>query len=421
MTGAIHHRRDTCRICGSSALRQILSLGPMPLANAFLSSPAELEGERSFPLDVRFCEGCTFVQLVDVVAPEVLFRHYLYTSGTSDTMSAHHQSLAGRVVEALHVNRGDLVVEVASNDGSLLRCFQPFGVRVLGVEPARNIAAMASAAGIATVTEFFTPQVAVDVRAKHGPAAAVLANNVLAHVDDPREFLAAARLLVEPAGSVVVEVPYVGDLLDRLAYDTIYHEHLGYFSVGAFVALAESVDLTITRIDRIPVHGGSLRVWFSPRGRERHQHGASVLELLGTERAAGLHDLDRYSRFSAQVEGNRRQLVDMLIGMRADGRTVAAYGAPAKGNTLLNYCGITADLVAFTVDKNPLKVGLLTPGSHIPVLPVSAIAERQPDYLLLLAWNFADEIMRQQSAYVAAGGRFILPIPQPTVVAGALT
>jgi hypothetical protein len=392
----------------------------MPLANAFLASPAEFDEERSFPLDVFFCETCAFLQLVDVVAPEVLFRHYIYTSGTSETMAAHNATLAATVVSTLRLDTRALVVEIASNDGSLLKCFRNHGVRVVGVEPARNIADLATRAGIETVTEFFDVSIAQAVRARRGPASVLLANNVLAHVDDPSGFLHAARLLVEPEGCIIVEVPYVGDLLDRLAYDTVYHEHLGYFSAHAFVALAESAALRIDRIDRVPVHGGSLRVWFMPAERGSSEHGVTVLALLEAERSAGLHEFSRYARFGEAVEANRRELVGMLNDLAASGRKVAAYGAPAKGNTLLNYCGITSELVSYTVDKNPLKVGLFTPGSHIPVLPVSALTERRPDYVLLLAWNFADEVVRQQSTYIAGGGHFIIPVPRPTVIQGAL-
>jgi SAM-dependent methyltransferase len=387
----------------------------MPLANAFLRSPDEFAGEPSFPLDLYFCHGCSFVQLLDVIDHEVLFRHYLYASGTSDTIAAHNRELAANVVGLLDLGKEDLVVEVASNDGSLLKCFKALDVRVLGIEPAGNIAAKARAADLDVVERFFSSAVASDVRASHGPAAAVIANNVLAHVDDPRDFLAGARSLLKPGGLVIVEVPYLGELLDRLEYDTVYHEHLGYFSVGALVALADAADVSVVRVDRVAVHGGSIRVSFQSRD-EVPGHAPAVLELVRMEEEDGLGRLSRYERFARDVQRNRESVLTLLRQLVAAGRSVAGYGAPAKGNTLLNYCGIDGRLLPYTVDKSPLKVGMYTPGTHIPVLPVSTLLERQPDYVLVLAWNFADEIIRQQHEYRERGGQFILPIPDPVVV-----
>jgi SAM-dependent methyltransferase len=369
----------------------------------------------TFPLDMYFCDTCSLLQLLDVVAPDVLFRHYLYASGTSDTIAAHNQALASVVVERLGLGADDMVVEVASNDGSLLKHFRSRQLRVLGIEPASNIAQLAHAAGVETINEFFTEDVARHVRETHGDAAVVVANNVLAHVDDPRGFLRSARALLRPGGAVIVEVPYVGELLDRLEYDTVYHEHLSYFSIHALLALAEAVGLRVERIDRVAIHGGSLRVWFRADS-DCPRHGASVLSMDRDERSAGLHEMPRYERFRDQVEGNREALRRLLQDLADSGKTVAGYGAPAKGNTLLSYCGIDCRQLPYTVDKSPLKVGLFTPGTHIPVLPVSALAERRPDYVLILAWNFADEIMRQQAQHQVYGGRFILPIPEPTVV-----
>jgi SAM-dependent methyltransferase len=406
--------RSTCRVCGSTDLATFLSLGPTPLANGFLTSAADFTDERRFPLDVSFCRSCTFVQLLDVIDHETLFRHYVYLSGTSETTLAHNRELAAAVDERLNLGSGDLVVEIASNDGSLLKCF-PAGVRVLGVEPARNIAAAARAAGVATIDRFFDSSAAVEIRSTYGPATAVLANNVLAHVDSPRDFLAGARMLLRPGGLVVVEVPYLVDLIERLEYDTVYHEHLGYFSVRAVLALAERAGLSVAAIDRLRIHGGSLRVWLRPSA-ELPGHAPEVVALAEAERHDGFDDLARYLTFADEVAENRRHLVGLLEDLHARGCTVAGYGAPAKGNTLLNYCGIGPRLLPYTVDKNPLKVGRYTPGAHIPVLPVTTLLERQPDYVLILAWNVAEEVMRQQGEYRARGGKFIVPIPEPAVV-----
>lgn len=390
-------------------------MGPTPLANSFLRSEEEYVDERWFPLDVYFCETCSLVQLLDVVEPETLFRNYIYVTGTSETMAAHNARYARTLKEMLGLTSEDLVVEVASNDGSLLKCFQGQGVRTLGIEPATNIAAKARANGVHTINQFFNSSTAGAVSQAHGRAKAVVANNVLAHVDEPGDFLEGCKNLLEPKGLVVIEVPYIGELLNRLEYDTMYHEHLCCFSVSTLVRLCEQVGLRIVRLDHVPVHGGSLRMYAGPA--ERHPvHAEEVVGLAAQERERGLTRLDTYQRFAKAVEANRESIVKVLLQLKEAGRTVAGYGAPAKGNTLLNYCRIDTDLLAFTVDKNPLKVGLFTPGMHIPVLPVSALLERQPDYVLILAWNLAEEIVSQQQEYRRRGGRFIVPIPHPRVL-----
>ncbi len=409
-------QRTACRACGSETLTPFLTLGPTPLANAFLAAPEQFADERRYPLDVYFCRTCSLVQLADVVDPHVLFGTYLYVTGTSDTIVAHNRGYAHTVVERLSLGAGDLVVEVASNNGHLLQCFQPFGVRVLGVEPAANIAQMAEAAGVPTVNRFFNAAAARELVAAHGPARAVIGNNVLAHVDDPQDFLRGCATLLAADGAVVIEVPYLREFLDAVEFDTVYHEHLCYFSVTSLMRLCDAAGLAIAGIDRVAVHGGSIRM-YARRSEGAGDHAATVLRLVDEEAAAGLHDLDTYQQFAARVEATRAQLVALLERLRGEGKSVAAYGAPAKGNTLLNYCGIDTRLIEYTVDKNPLKVGLYTPGAHLPVLPVSTLLERQPDYVLILAWNFADEIMRQQDEYRARGGRFILPIPEPRIAA----
>jgi hypothetical protein len=411
-----HHKRTACRACGGSSFHLFLSLGPTPLANSFLRSPADAAAEASYPLDVYLCSDCALVQLLDVIDPEVLFRNYVYVSGTSDTLAAHYVEYTKRVVELLQPRVSDLIVEIASNDGSLLRCFHSHNVRTLGVEPATNIAIKARERGVDTINRFFTHAAAVNIREERGPAKAVLANNVLAHVDDTQDFLRGCRHLLTSDGLVIVEVPYVRELLDRLEYDTIYHEHLCYFSVGALMRLCESVGLSLIRIEHVPIHGGSLRMY---AGRPEHYgpHAPSVCALRQDEKRSGLEDLALYQDFARRVALNRVQVREALERIRHEGKTVAGYGAPAKGNTLLNYCGVGPDLLPYTVDKSPLKVGLYTPGMHIPVLPVSILRDRQPDYLMILAWNFAPEIMRQQQEYGANGGQFIIPIPEPRIAA----
>ena len=405
----VHHKRTCCRACEGERLTPFLELGPQPLANAFLRSPDEFAKEAFYPLDIYFCQSCSLVQLLDRIDPQVLFRNYLYVTGTSDTIARHNVDYARTVTDLLRLGRGDLVVEAASNDGSLLKQFRALGVGTLGVEPAQNLAALAYQNGVETVAEFFNLDTARGVRETYGKAMAVIANNVLAHVDDPVDFLRAGRCLLADGGMVIFEVPYLAELLDRLEYDTIYHEHLCYFSVTPLLRMTEAAGLHIARIDRVPVHGGSLRVYAGAVAR----HSADALDLAEVEKRAGLNSLARYEKFAADVETSRKLLRNFLCNLRAQQRSIAGYGAPAKGNTLLNYCGIDTTMLPYTVDKNELKVDLYTPGMHIPVRPVSTLLEQRPDDVLILAWNFSSEIMRQQEAYRALGGRFITPVPEP--------
>ena len=384
------------------------------MANAFLGKESEFATEKQFPLDLYLCETCGLVQLLDIIDPETLFRNYVYVTGTSTTMAAHNKAYAATVTERLGLGKDDLVVEVASNDGSLLRYFDSHGVRTLGIEPARNIARIAREAGIATVEEFFTSTLARELRDAYGSARAIIANNVLAHVDDTRDFLFGARTLLAPDGLLVVEVPWLGKLVANLEYDTVYHEHLCYFSLTALSQIYSAAGLSVVDVEHVSVHGGSLRVYASPAPRESGT--ASVANLLAEEAAAGLRNPSRLERFARDVSRQRSELRALLESLISDGKTIAGYGAPAKGNTLLQYCNITSTMLPYTVDRNSLKVGCFTPGTHIPVLPVDTLAVRRPDYLLILAWNFADEIMGQQAEYRAAGGRFIVPLPVPRII-----
>lgn len=410
-----HHLRQTCQICGGSNLELTLSLGETALANSFLDNLDQAATEQTYPLALYFCHDCTLVQLRDIIDPTVLFAHYLYVTGTSETMSRHFRDYASDVVEYAALPEGSLVAEAASNDGSLLRHFQDLKMRVVGVEPAQNIAAMAIESGIPTEAEFFNEDSAVELRRKHGPAACVCGNNVLAHVDNTTHFLSGFLEWTRPAGLVVTEVPYLANLLEGLEYDTIYHEHLCYFSVSALSELFRRCGLSIVQVRRTPVHGGSLRVYARPK-ETVPDHAPQVRELIEEETANGLCDAATYHEFARKVAENRTRLRALLEALRLEGKTIAAYGAPAKGNTLLSYCGIGPDLVEFIVDKNPLKTHKFTPGTHIPVLPPEELQKRAPDYTLILAWNFADEIMRQQAGYTDQGGRFIVPLPEPRIL-----
>ena len=350
------------------------------------------------------------MQLSLTVPPEIMFRNYLYVSGTSDTIPTHFAAYAREVAERF-VPDGGLVVEIGSNDGTLLRAFDRSRLRVLGVEPARNIAKLANAAGIPTLDEFFNEATAERVAAEHGRAAAMIGNNVVAHIDDLHGLLRGVQALLAPNGVFVVEFPYLVDLLDRRAYDTIYHEHLSYFSVASVVRLAGEYGMRVVDVRRVSVHGGSIRVFISASGTP----SAAVGELLALEASIRLADGNPLASFVADVRRQRVDLRALLTETRKRTR-IGGYGAPAKGNTLLNYCGIDTSLVDFIVDRSPLKHGLLTPGTHIPVEPPERLIASGVKETLLLAWNFADEILRQQADYRSSGGRFIIPIPAPRIV-----
>lgn len=394
-----------------------LSLGPTPLANSFLASREDFEHEAFYPLDVYLCESCGLVQLLDVIDPEVLFRDYIYVSGTSETLAAHNRDYARFVIGRERIGPDDLVIEIASNDGSLLTAFQSHGARVLGIEPATNIATIAEDAGVPTVNVFLDSRSAEEVAGAHPPARAVIANNVLAHVDETVDFLRGCRSLLAEDGLLSIEVPYLAELLERREFDTIYHEHLCYFSVTGLLQPFRTAGLRIEEIVRVPIHGGSLRILARPVANGA-DHAEEVVALAQQERDEGLTSLARYRAFAAEVVGMRDALLQLVGDLKTGGRTLAGYSAPAKGNTLLNYCGIDTRLLPFTVDRSPHKQGLYTPGTHIPVLPVPSLLEILPDFTLILAWNFADEIVRQQREYLARGGQFVVPVPEPRLLTG---
>jgi len=405
--------RSVCRSCGGDRLEVFLSLGRLPLSDDFLSPERLCREEPRYPLDVAFCHDCTLVQILETVPPEELFgEDYPYFSSFTDTLLAH----ARANVEARIAERGlgpdSLVIELASNDGYLLQYYRARGIPVLGIDPAPGPVRAAREKGIETLQAFFGRELAQEIATSGRRADVVHANNVLAHVADTNGFVAGIATILKPEGVAVIEAPYVRDLIDHGEFDTIYHEHLCYFSVTALTGLFARHGLHLNRVERLAIHGGSLRLFVE----HREARDPSVARLLEEERELGITGFSYYARFGERVAAIRDRLTALLRGLKAEGARIVGYGAAAKGTILLNYCGIGTDILDYVVDRNVHKQGRYVPGVRLRIEPPSRIMETRPDYLLILPWNFKDEIMAQQAAFREAGGRFILPIPEPVVV-----
>ena len=404
--------RITCRSCGGSDLQLVLALGNMPLANSLLSADQLNQPEPRFPLGLVFCPACALVQITVTVPPEQLFSNYLYLSSYSDTMLAHVRELTERLSRERALSADSLVIEIASNDGYLLKNYVKSGIPVLGIEPAQNVAKVAVEHGVTTLTEFFGLQLGSRLAAEGHRADVVHAHNVLAHVADLNGVVSGINAVLKEDGLAVIEVPYVRDLIERTEFDTIYHEHLCYFSLSALDHLFTGHGLCIVDVERVAIHGGSLRIFVSRAGSP----SIAVTELLADERRLGLTSIGYYSDFADRVRRLRTKLRATLSELRSTGCSLAAYGASAKGSTLLNYVGIGTETLDFVADRSTVKQGLFTPGTHLPIVAPEKLLDAKPAYALLLVWNFADEILKQQAAYRMLGGRFIIPVPDVQIV-----
>ena len=404
-----------CRLCGSHTLIAVLTLGQQPLANQLVDTAGAAVAAKRFPLEVAFCPDCALLQITESVPPQDLFSDYLYFSSFSETMLRHAETIVEQLIRTRQLTAQHRVVEIASNDGYLLQYYRQHNIPVLGIEPAANVAAAArSERDIETLCEFFTADLAKKLAADGLCADVIHANNVLAHVPDLNGFADGLYTLLKPHGVAVIEVPYVKDLMDGCEFDTIYHEHLSYFALTPLNEMFSRHGLSIVDVEHLSMHGGSLRLFV--QRKETATPNSSAAELLERERGWGVGEIGTYRAFAERVEASRNDLCALLNRCRAEGKRVAAYGAAAKGSTLLNYYGIGSDTIEFVADRSHHKQGKFMPGTGVPIVGPEALLESKPDYVLLLVWNFAEEVLRQQQTYRDGGGKFILPIPKLRIV-----
>jgi len=404
----------TCRFCSAPLTRTFVDLGMSPLCESFVPAHALNHMEPFYPLHAFLCERCFLVQLDEYVTPDNIFTEYAYFSSYSDSWVEHARRYVEQITARLSLGADSRVFEIASNDGYLLQHFVRKSIPVLGIEPAANVAKVAVSKGVPTVVRFFGVETAADLKRNPGPADLIVGNNVLAHVPDINDFVGGMKVLLKPTGTITMEFPHLVRLMEQNQFDTIYHEHFSYLSMTTVQRIFNAHGLRLYDVEELSTHGGSLRIYAchidsTERMRERAQ------ALIRVEEEFGLNRVETYARFSAQVKETKRKLLSFLIEARRQGRTIAGYGAPGKGNTLLNYCGIRTDFIDYTVDRNPYKHGRFLPGTHIPIFAPDKIRETRPDYVLILPWNLKDEIAAQLAYIREWGGQFVVPIPEVEV------
>ena len=404
-----------CRFCGVTLRHTFVDLGMSPLCESYLTREQLNQMEPFYPLHAYVCERCFLVQVEEYVGPERIFSEYAYFSSYSNTWLQHAKAYTDMIVDRLKLGPERQVVELGSNDGYLLQYFAAKGIPVLGIEPAANVAAAAMKKGVPTLTRLFGREAALELAAEGRGADLLIGNNVLAQVTDLNGFVEGMRVLLKPGGVITMEFPHLMRLLEENQFDTIYHEHFSYFSFLTVQRIFSAHGLTLFDVEEVPTHGGSLRIYARHTDDGSKPLTGRVAELVAREKTGGFEQLGRYSAFTAQVHETKRKLLDFLISAKRQGKSVAGYGAPGKGNTLLNYCGIRTDFLEYTVDRNPYKQGRFLPGTHIPIFPPERIGATQPDYVLILPWNLKDEIMEQLAGIRDWGGQFVAPIPDVKV------
>ncbi len=405
----------SCRVCNGKKLVKVLSLGSTPLANAFLKKEQLDLPEQYFPLDVYFCNDCSMLQLGHVVSQEILFGNYVYVSSTSPVFVKHFQDFAKDVFQKFKLNNKSFIIDIGSNDGILLKPFKELGAKVLGVEPAVKIAKIAQKDGIKTLPYFFNLALAKKIVKERGKANVVTATNVFAHIDDLDEVIKGLQILLEDDGIFIIEAPYLVDFIQKRYFDLVYHEHLSYWSVTTLIKLFKRFEMKVFNAERVNSHGGSIRVFVS-KLNSRHRLENKVKKFVNEEERTKLSDVLTYFKYGKLVLQNKMELSSLLIKLKLNNKAIVGYGAPAKGNTLLNYFKIGQEILDYVIDDSPLKQGLSTPGTHIPVVSSLKLQTDNPDYVLILAWNFAKPIIEKLSAYRKAGGKFIIPVPKPLII-----
>ncbi len=401
---------QTCRICRSSRLEIFFDMGKLPLPNAFLARDDLEQADQKFPLAVCFCHDCALVQLHDIINPDVMFKNYLYVSSGSTSRLNDFHDIAAEAYRRFHLCSDSLVVDIGSNDGSLLSCFKELGVQVLGIDPAENLKAIAEQRGVSTLLEYFNPELAHHIVYSHRPASVVTATNVFAHIENVHELMAAIHTVLETDGVFISQFPYVLDLLQGRQFDTIYHEHMSYYSLKPLLRLAELTGFTIFDIEHNNLDGGAIRVFWKKKENTRWPiQEKQIAHFIAQEEKAGLYHISAYQDFNNNINAFKQELLDTLRSIKHAGKRIVGYGAPAKGTILLNYFGIGRDLLDYVVDSTTRKQGLFVPGVHLEIFPEAKIREDQPDYLLVLAWNFAKEIIEKNHWYTEKGGKFIVP------------
>ncbi|MFC1625814.1 methyltransferase domain-containing protein [Patescibacteria group bacterium] len=404
-----------CRLCDSKRLKTVIDLGNSPPPNTLLTKRQLTKYEPSFPLKVNYCLSCGQVQLSHVVSPELMFQNYPYVSSTSSVMVNHFKNYAKSTFDKLKLNKNDFVVEIGSNDGILLKFYKNLGAKILGIDPAKNIAAQANKAGIKTLPLFFNSRLAKKIVKKYEPAKLILANNVFAHINDLNDVVKGIKMLLDKDGVFIIEFPYLVDVVDNNVFDSIYHEHLSYLAVGPLKKFFEKNGMEIFNCLKTPVQGGSIRIFVKKR-HGKYPISKSVTKFLDLEKKKKINLLGTYTKFFKRIKETKKDLNYILEKLRKENKRIAGYGAPGRSTTLLNYFDINPSTIEYIVDDNPNKQGLFTPGTHIPIYNPAKIKKLKPDYIVILSWNFAEPIITKLSDFKKRGGRFVIPIPKPRLI-----